>query len=194
MQTPSHLLTTALINHYLPEGHIPKHTTGFLIGAVLPDLPFALLTLIYEVYYQWMATPPTNSYNSVMEYLHFDLFFNDPIWIIGHNMFHSLIINVGLLIVGCIALRHERKWGILLFWLSVGMLIHTLIDIFTHTSDGPLMFFPINWNYRFVSPVSYWETEYFGAIFIVIEYSINALILGYFLTRRWKKHNKQHTN
>ncbi len=190
MQTLSHLLSTALLDHYIPEGHIPKHTTGFLIGSVLPDVSFIVLTLIYEIYYQWLAPPPTNSYSSVMEYLHFDLFFNDPIWIIGHNTFHSLIINASLLLVGYIALRHKRKWGVLLFWISMGMLIHTFIDIFTHTSDGPLLFFPLNWSYRFTSPVSYWETDHFGAIFIVIEYSINALILGYFLMRWWKKRNK----
>ena len=190
MQTPSHLLITALIDHHLPETHIPKHTTGFLIGAMLPDLAFTLLTLLYEVYYRWMTTPPINSYNSVMEYLHFDLFFNDPVWIIGHNTFHSLIVNAILLIVGYIALRDKRKWGVFLFWLSIGMSIHTIIDIFTHASDGPLIFFPLNWNYRFSSPVSYWETEYFGAIFVIIEYSINALILFYFLKRWWKKHHK----
>ena len=190
MQTPSHLLITALIDHHLPETHIPKHTTGFLIGAMLPDLAFTLLTLLYEVYYRWMTTPPINSYNSVMEYLHFDLFFNDPVWIIGHNTFHSLIVNAILLIVGYIALRDKRKWGVFLFWLSIGMSIHTIIDIFTHASDGPLIFFPLNWNYRFSSPVSYWETEYFGAIFVIIEYSINALILFYFLMRWWKKHHK----
>jgi len=190
MQTPTHFLTTALLDRYLPETVVPKHTIGFLIGAVLPDLPFTLLTAFYEIYYQWFAELPPNPYNSVMEYLHFDLFFNDSVWIIGHNTFHSLVVNLSLIGVGYLALKRNRRWGIILFWLAVGMLIHTVIDIFTHTSDGPLMFFPFNWTYRFSSPVSYWEATHFGQVVMVVEYTINFMILFYFLIR-WRT---QHLN
>lgn len=193
MQTPTHFLTTALLNHYLPERDIPKHTTGFLVGAVLPDLPFTLLTVFYEIYYRWVAELPPNPYNSIMEYLHFNLFFNDPIWIIGHNTLHSLIINISLIGVGFLALKHHRRWGVILFWLAVGMLLHTIIDIFTHTSDGPLLFFPLNWTYRFASPVSYWETDHFGQFVMVAEYTVNMAILVYFFVR-WHHWYHRQTN
>ena len=193
MQTPSHLLSSIIINRYLPEKSIPKHTIGFLIGSVLPDIPFALLTLTYEIYYQWFAVVPSNRYDSVMEYLHFDLFFNDPIWIIGHNTFHSLIVNSALLIIGYMAFKRGYHWGLFLFWLSIGMLLHTTIDIVTHSSDGPLIFFPLNWTYRFSSPVSYWESNNFGGIFIILEYTMDMLILLYFAFAWWKQRITQHS-
>ncbi len=189
MRTPTHFLTTALIDRFLPETNVPKHTIGFLVGSVLPDLPFTILTVFYEIYYRRFAELPLNRYKSVMEYLHLDLFFNDPVWIVGHNTFHSLIVNLGLTGIGYLALRLNKRWGIFLFWLAVGMLLHTVIDIFTHTSDGPLIFFPLNWTYRFSSPVSYWEAAHFGQVVIVAEYGINLMILLYFLIR-W--HSQRH--
>lgn len=191
MQTPTHFLTSALIERYLPETGIPKHTTAFLVGALLPDLPFTLLTVLYEIYCRWFAELPQNPYSSIMKYLHFDLFFNDPIWIIGHNTLHSLIVNLVLICVGYLALKHHRRWGVMLFWLAAGMLLHTIIDIFTHTSDGPLMFFPLNWIYRFPSPVSYWEADHFGQFVVVAEYTVNGAILVYFFVRWRRQYHRQ---
>ena len=91
MQTISHFLMTGAVNHQLRKKTIPIHTKALLIGSVLPDIPFALLTIAGEIYYRWFALPPTDQ--SIMEYLHFDLFFTDPLWIISHNFFHSLVIN-----------------------------------------------------------------------------------------------------
>lgn len=79
----------------------------------------------------------------------------------------------------------------MLFWLAAGMLLHTIIDIFTHTSDGPLMFFPLNWIYRFPSPVSYWEADHFGQFVVVAEYTVNGAILVYFFVRWRRQYHRQ---
>jgi hypothetical protein len=71
--------------------------------------------------------------------------------------------------------------------LAIGTTLHTLIDIPTHSSDGPLIFFPINWHYRFPSPVSYWESENYGWTFLVFEYTLDLLLLGYFGRCWWRK-------
>lgn len=187
MRTLSHLLMTALINRKLPKHGMPQHTLALLVGAVLPDFAFVLLTLGYEVYYRWVSAPPPNPYSSIMEYLHFDLFFNDPIWIVAHNTFHSLVVNLLLLLIGYVALKYTIRWGSFLFWLATAMLLHTVVDMFTHTSDGPLIFFPLNWTYRFSSPISYWETGFFGGQFIIIEYTVDLIILVYFARLWWKR-------
>jgi hypothetical protein len=180
MQTPSHLLITAVINKkYRKPFPIPRQTTALLFGAVLPDIPFFLLTVVYEVYYRWVGTLPVEG--SIMEYLHLTLFFTDPIWIISHNFFHSLIINLLLIFVGYLAFRARLRWGAFLFWLAISTQFHTIIDIFTHRSDGPLIFFPLNWTYRFPSPISYWEVGYYGRIFLVFEISLDVVIIGYFV-------------
>lgn len=177
MQTPSHFLITAALGPKLPQRTLPVHMPALLIGSVLPDVPFILLTLAGEVYYRWFAPLPVAG--SIMEYLHFTLFFTDPLWIISHNFFHSLIINAILLIVGYYGFRRQRRWGLPLFWLALSMEFHTVIDIFTHNSDGPLFLFPLNWTYRFASPISYWEAAHYGRLFTIFEYILDALLLGY---------------
>lgn len=186
MQTPSHFLLTAVLAHKVSPRNQTISKTSLLVGSFLPDLPFILLTIGYEAYYRWFVVPPTS--DSIMEYLHFDLFFNDPVWIISHNFFHSLVINFVLLTVGYWGVRRELPWAYLLFWLSVGTLFHTVIDIFTHHSDGPLLFFPLNWDYRYPSPISYWEADYYGRVFRILEYTLDALIIAY-LIRIWYKRN-----
>ena len=183
MQTPSHLIVTAALRYGLGRHSLPLHTPALLIGSVLPDIPFALLSIVYELYYRitGIAVPAP----SIMEYLHFDLFFNDPLWIVSHNTFHSLLVNGLLLAIGYWQWRHGRRWGLWLFWLAASMLFHTTIDIFTHNSDGPLFLFPLNWTYRFASPISYWETAYFGRAFLLFEYTLDAVLLLY-MGWRWR--------
>ena len=77
MQTISHLVLTAAAGHTLRRQSMPIHTVGLLIGSFLPDVPFTLLTIGYGLYYR--LTGLTVPALSVMEYLHFDLFFNDPV-------------------------------------------------------------------------------------------------------------------
>jgi len=79
MQLPSHFLITAFIDQHVSEKHVRKHTLAFLLGSVLPDFPFAVLTLLYSAYYKWFGSLPPNSTSNVMEYLHFELFFRDPV-------------------------------------------------------------------------------------------------------------------
>ena len=184
MQTPSHFLITAVLAKKAPVHHRIIHRSALLVGSILPDLPFLILTLGYEVYYRWFAAPPTSG--SIMEYLHFDLFFTDPVWVISHNFFHSLVVNIFLSSLGYWGVRRNWWWGRLLFWFSIGTLFHTLIDIFTHHSDGPLLFFPLNWNYRFASPISYWEAANYGRIFIIVEYTLDVMLVVYFVWV-WRK-------
>ena len=184
MQTPSHFLITAVLNHRLARRGVPLCNKALLIGSVLPDMPFLLLTIGFEIYYRWLAPLPVTG--SIMAYLHFDLFFNDPLWIISHNFFHSPIINSLLLLLGWWGFRQNWRWGLPLFWLAVGTQIHTIIDILTHYSDGPLLLFPFNWQMRFASPISYWETDQYGLLFVLFEYSLNALIILYFF-RIWRR-------
>jgi len=197
------------VNHQLRKTTIPIHSKALLIGSVLPDIPFALLTIAGEIYYRWFAVPPTDQ--SIMEYLHFDLFFTDPLWIISHNFFHSLVINTVLIVLGYIGIRSQQSknrttrpvlrqaqeprvegWGLALFWLAISAQFHAIIDIFTHHSDGPLLFFPLNWTYRFPSPISYWETAYYARPFVAFEYLLDALIIGFFVYLWWQRRAKTH--
>ena len=185
MQTPTHLLVSAVVGRQLAQRGFAVHLPGVLLGSVLPDLPLFLLTVGGEVYYRWFARLPVDG--SVMEYLHLTLFFTDPFWIASHNLFHSLVVNSILLGVGYLGWRCRRRWGLGLFWLAASMLFHTLIDIAMHHSDGPLFLFPLNWTYRFASPVSYWEPERYGRVVMVFELGLNGVILTHFAWLWWRR-------
>lgn len=186
MRTPSHLIMTTVINYSIPKDQ--RHTIAFLLGSILPDIPFVILTVVYSLYFTILGSTPNDA--SLMEYLHCDLFFHDPIWIIPHNIFHSLVVGFMMLLVAYI--KRDTLWGKRLMWLTFGILLHTIIDIFTHHSDGPLFLFPLNWTYRFMSPISYWESEYFGNQFRIFEYLFDIFLVLFSISRYWK-HRKQET-
>lgn len=185
MQTPSHFLLTAVLTHNAPTRRPSVHKTALLVGSVLPDVSFTLLTAAYGIYYRWFASQPITG--SIMEYLHFDLFYTNPAWIVGHNFFHSLVINGVFLGLGLWGIQRQWRWARPLLWLSIGMLFHTIIDVFTHHSDGPLIFFPLNWTYRFPSPISYWERAYYGRQFTIFEYALDVVIVAYFVWLWFKR-------
>jgi hypothetical protein len=187
MQTYSHFLMTAALSRQLSQRQISVSTGAFLMGSVLPDVPFTLLTLVYETYYLWISPlAPSQTWRSVMEYLHFDLFYRDPVWIVGDNFFHAPLI---LLVCGLAGwgLRLRWRWGNALLWLARGAGLHTLVDIFTHHSDGPLIFFPLNWSYRFGSPISYWEAGYYARIVSPVEHTLDLLFLVYLFRAWWRQ-------
>lgn len=192
MQTYSHLLVTAVVDRQLVRRQVPVHTLALLTGSVLPDIPFFLLTVLGEVYFRWFTTTPTGE--SPMVYMHFTLFFTDPLWIVSHNFFHAPLILGVLGLAGFAGVQWGQhwgqRWGRVLLWFAAGAGLHTLIDIFTHSSDGPLLFFPFNWRYRFPSPVSYWEQDNFGLAFTLVEHLVDVGILVY-LFWEWRRRRQR---
>lgn len=188
MQTQSHLLIAAAAIVPLRRWPGSVYAPALLVGAVLPDIPFFVLTVAGAIYYRVLASPPPTA--SIMEYLHFTLFYSHPLWIVSHNFFHSLVIDVTLLLVGLWwwkggGARYGNRCGMMLFWLALSMLVHVTIDIFTHHSDGPLFLFPVNWSYRFASPISYWEPAHGGQSFAVFETVLDLALVAYLLLAFW---------
>jgi LexA-binding, inner membrane-associated putative hydrolase len=185
MRTPSHLLITAVLaKHY--RGRAKINQTTLLLGAIVPDLPLFILSGTIALYLLFSEGRPITSIHSFM----FDeLYFNNPWWITAHNVFHApLILLTGLTLT--YRARAARGTGFWLFWFFAGCLFHRALDIPTHASDGPLLLFPFNWQWRFHSPVSYWEQTHFGQIFTVFEYALDGLLLGYLGVSRLKRKNR----
>lgn len=65
------------------------------------------------------------------------------------------------------------------FWLGCAAMLHTLCDIPLHTTDGPLLLFPLNWDWRFASPVSYWDPRYYGKQWSILEHALDLILLSY---------------
>lgn len=83
----------------------------------------------------------------------------------------------------------SRFW----FWVFVSAMFHALCDIPVHHDDGPLVFWPLNRTYRFVSPVSYWDPNYHGTPFSIVEHLLDLIIVVDLVVRfcRRRRHRNQ---
>ncbi|MCA9936149.1 MAG: metal-dependent hydrolase [Ardenticatenaceae bacterium] len=185
MQTYSHFLLTKVLQVRLKKRDASG--TTLLLGSVLPDLPLFLLTIGYMVNRRWLnPAPAEGAFDAAYDML----YFNNPWWISLHSLLHAPLLILLYAGIGVVALRQGKRWGRPLLWFAIGCGLHSLIDIFTHVNDGPLLFFPLNWTYRFPAPVSYWDRRYGAQIFAPIEHAIDALILLWLGVRYFRKRRK----
>ena len=109
-------------------------------------------------------------------------YFHDP-WVkAAHNVFHSPItLSVMLGVAYCSTkTQHSRAGGnpsTWCFWMLCACFFHTFCDIPVHHDDGPLILFPINWEYRFHSPLSYYDPNYHGREFALCEHIVDGIII-----------------
>lgn len=186
MMTPSHFIVTAALAKKQHTFKLPLWAV--LIGSIAPDIPLYLLMAGTTLYTQLLGE---RNFSEAHEWMAETLFYTSPYWVIPHNFLHApLILAVGLVLLW--RYRHTQntvqRW---LFWFLAAAALHTLIDILTHNSDGPLLLFPFDWSLRFASPVSYWDPAHFGRQFFVFELTLNALLILYLfreqLQRRWQR-------
>ena len=64
---------------------------------------------------------------------------------------------------------------------------HVAIDILTHRSDGYPIFWPLS-DYRFPTPVSYWEPAYHGRAFSLVCDSAILVLLIQLATLRVRRY------
>lgn len=192
MQTYSHFLITAVLRHRIQRQQADLPGKALLLGSVMPDIPLFLLTAGYIISRQLNASA---SDEFVFGPTYDALYFTNPWWITGHNLFHGPLLILLYAAVGYGLTRQTarpawQKWGWPLLWFAVGCGLHSLIDILTHVNDGPLLFFPLNWTIRFHAPISYWDPAHGGRIFSPIEHLLDLVLLGY-LGWQWRLARRQ---
>lgn len=199
MQTYSHYILTAVLNRQLKQRQsAPGDSTGpvrlpplktfpLMLGSIAPDLPLIGLTIIFllsDLLAGRLGPGSDGSTQRNVAYLFEVMFFHDP-WIkAAHNLFHAPILTVAYLGLGYWLWRRGFSWGPGLFWFGLACTLHTAIDIPLHYDDGPLLFFPFDWQTRFHSPLSYWDSARYGRQFAIFEH---GLVLGMliYLARGW---------
>jgi hypothetical protein len=168
MNTPTHLV----INWSLARSSGQEYPlSAVLIGSVAPDIPLYLLSLGGAAYYGWWKGMPTGE---VADKIWGELYFRDPWWMSLHNLLHSPLMLIAMLVMLWFALGRADflsagSWGGWLSWFFLSCLAHSLVDIPVHHNDGPLLFWPLNWQWRFNSPVSYWHPAYYGIPCMIFE-------------------------
>lgn len=99
-----------------------------------------------------------------------------PLWFVG--------VLVGLFLL----LRVERfkAVGIGLLIFSVAGFLHVVADFLTHADDAHVHLWPLT-DWRFTSPVSYWQDAYYAAQFRIFETLLNVGLMVYLVVcfRQW---------
>ncbi len=152
MNTPAH----ALINLALLSRDPSHRKSGMIVaGAVIPDL----VIIVFYAWHLMLGTSESQIWS--VEYYH-------PFWQGWIDSFNSIpLILIGLLV----------GWKLrqpLLIALFASLFLHTLGDLPLHHDDGHRHFFPLL-DWRFESPVSYWDPNHHGQLASVVEASIAAI-------------------
>lgn len=158
-----------------------KRTTSIpwiavLLGSFMPDVPLGILSLAATFYFRQVLGDQSPD---LMENVLHPLYFNNPFWLAATSILHSpLALSVYLILLW----RWRSQTGKVqhwLFWFFASSGLHAIIDILTHFDDGPLLFWPLNWNIRFHSPISYWDPAHFGREFLIFEVLLDVALLSY---------------
>ncbi len=132
------------------------------VGGLFPDLVY-MVAFIPRLFF----------YRSFMEWMH------DPLWDALWNSFmarsvHSLVVWGACLALVRIIFNRTTFSHILPFLIGWGL--HILFDAFTHASDGYALFYPLS-GFRFISPVSYWETAFHAREYFLISHTLMAVLI-----------------
>ncbi|TMA79010.1 MAG: hypothetical protein E6J72_12570 [Deltaproteobacteria bacterium] len=141
MNTPAHAVLNLVLLGATKE---PRRAPPVLLGAVLPDLPIAVL----YAYERLRGMPEAWIWRTA---------YYDPRWQAAIDALHSFP-----LILAVLGTALVLKWPRLVL-LCASMLLHAVVDFFLHHDDAHRHFFPLL-DWRFASPVSYWDPRYFGNV------------------------------
>lgn len=155
--------------HFLRKGSLTL--APIIWGALVPDLP---MVIFYGVEKFIFGQSERYIWGTAYFSTHWSNFI-DP--------FNSIPL-IALGFAGCFWWR--SRWGWLFF---SSMLLHVLGDLPLHHDDGHRHFFPLS-NWRFESPVSYWDLNHHGGVVAILEaiaVLVACLILFRSYTSRWGK-------
>jgi hypothetical protein len=164
LNTPAHIVAGLAL---LGRGRGSRYPRWIVLGTLLPDLPM-------WVFYLWqrlvLSTPERIIWGSS---------YFEPGWQAFFDFFNSIpIALLGLAIAG-----HWRAWPAI--YLCAGMLLHFAMDLPFHHDDGHGHLYPFS-DWRFESPVSYWDPAHYGRLGAGLELAFVALAVAT-LYRRTKR-------
>ncbi|MGD6818559.1 DUF4184 family protein [Metabacillus sp. 113a] len=149
----------------------------FVIGSMAPDFIYFIMffyLLLKNILMNWLGLNETAF--SLREAVHG--LFDEPVTIVLRQGGHSLFIWTAAFVI--IAAISRKIW--LNGWLAFayGWLGHILIDLLTHVQDAVPVFYPIS-DYIFRGPISYYDRDFFGREFSLMNSVLIAIAVLYLL-------------
>ena len=147
MNTPSHAILNLAI---LTTPVYPGAALSIVVGAILPDMP------IFAMYFwaKWVHRQPERVIWTETYY--------QPLWQNLTHGFHSIPLKMIAIAIA----YYLGYWQLTI--LLVSALAHSFLDFPVHNDDAHRHFYPFS-NYRFISPISYWNPKYHGRVVSFIE-------------------------
>ena len=161
MHTPAHLVFNLAV---LGRSGAAVYLVPVFAGALLPDLP---MFIFYAVERFIFETPNQIIWREA---------YFEPGWQYFIDYFNSIPI---IAVVLSVALWFKSRFVSLL---CLSMLLHIALDLPVHHDDGHRHFLPFS-QWRFESPVSYWDLGHFGRIMSWLE-ALGLFVCCFFLVRR----------
>lgn len=167
MNTPTH----AILNlAFLGRKDQPSWNPLIIWGALIPDLAmFGFYALL--------------KFQGVSESQIWQTEYYRPFWQDVFDLFNS----IPLAVLGLFVMLHFKRTGWALLFGSI--VLHCLEDLPLHADDGHRHFWPFS-QFRFESPVSYWDPSHYGHIAAPIELVVMWIASVYVFRRvrsRWTK-------
>jgi hypothetical protein len=97
------------------------------------------------------------------------------LWIDAANSIPLFLTTLGLGLIVFYGLKIRNALSIILIAASCAALLHLAFDLPVHVDDGHAHFWPFT-HWRYISTISYWDSNHYGHIVSIIE-----LIAGLFL-------------
>lgn len=163
MNTPAHIAFNLVIMGQTDQS---EAIAPVIVGAILPDFSMFVFYFIEKV----ILRHPESVIWSESYY--------QPHWQTLSAFSNS--IPLGVLALGLLLWR-KSKFGMLLV---ASILLHQLMDLPLHSDDAHRHFFPIT-NWKFHSPISYWDPNNYGQIVFALEF-LGVIISCTFLFLRYK--------
>ena len=152
MNTPAHLVLNLLA---IRHGPLRSQWVAVTAGALLPDLPMFGFYLVERL----RGTPERTIWSES---------YFEPAWQLFFDLFNSIPVAA----IGLLAARALGSPWLLAFFLSLGL--HCVADLLLHHDDAHRHFLPLS-DWRFASPVSYWDPRHYGRFSLAAEM---VLMLG----------------
>lgn len=164
MNTQTHIIMGAV----LFGKPLPRLAIAGAIGGVVPDMPMFAIIVGLRV-----AGYPLSEIFGKIYWEHW--------WQVANAIGHSFFLWAIVLAVAIMA--KAQSWSSTAIALAGSAFIHSVIDFLCHRNDSHMHFWPLT-EWRFRSPVSYWDSNHYGTQFGLFEAAL-GFALAVVLWRRY---------